>query len=703
MIKIDKQQHRQPEILFSHRTVEEIKDLLSGKNTKKIYNNRPEPDSYRIEYKINSKIYRHSAVVKSLKNIYHNKCAFCESVLDKMFVITYRPKHKYFWLAYEWSNLIPVCPACSSNKRDKFPIKEKKLEQPLSIPKHKSEWHAENLLSEEPFLLHPEIDRPEEYFTFNPNGEILPNRNIPENFLERAKQTIDICGLNRDTLKYAREKKISDFYISFKNQIITLENFTSKINSDLIKLSFTNIFDSLLKSAQPEAEFSLLGIRMIENFDYFFTQRIESRTGKSILNKAYQIFIRGRFSNDFKENNEHNSTMQQLNIQEDDLLIKQPTKDKYLKKKNIENFNSCAVKQLKIENYNGIVKTEILDIPIDTRWIFLTGENGFGKTSVLQAIVVALNGKYDKKNIPIVTGDNKIDETKPIKIGIEFKNENKNIINNIDSENFKQFNNFCAYGPSRLNLDNKKNKERRETHRTNNIFDTKGLLFDIEIEVDKWKINNNAKIEATKKLLIKLLEPYIDIDIDKNNYDILYSEKDIKTGKVLHPINYDQLASGFRSLIAMIGDMLIRFDRVGQDITQPENLKGFVIIDEFDLHWHPKWQRLLVTRLSDKFKKIQFIVSTHSILPIIGAPKESVFIKVTKNKEKGIIAERIELDLENLSPNIILSSPLFDTPLLSIQNKNEDDFATDDNYEKWKEDNDIDNILNQFIKENSND
>ena len=43
-----------------------------------------------------------------------------------------------------------------------------------------------------------------------------------------------------------------------------------------------------------------------------------------------------------------------------------------------------ALKSFHIKNYRGIIDTQIDNIPPDTQWIFLTGENGFGKTSVLQ-------------------------------------------------------------------------------------------------------------------------------------------------------------------------------------------------------------------------------------------------------------------------------------------------------------------------------
>ena len=561
---------------------------------------------------------------------------------------------------------MPICPACNSNKRDKFPLKNENFR--IIVPKPNM-FQAYDLLFEEPLLIHPEIENPEIHFSFTLNGEINSKT-------EKGRATIHVCRLNRDFLNVARKKKIDEILQSIKNQIITLENFPhnpkTEIN-DLIKLSFTNVFDLLFKSAQPYSEFSLLGKQMIEYFDYFFTDNIETESGKEILKKAYQYFVR-----DLEKSNQ--TIIKQLVIQEDNLLISQISDDKYFDLDNKEEHLFYALKQIKIENFNGIKKTEIVDIPIDTRWIFLTGENGFGKTSILQAIVLGLNGTKEK-NTPLISNENKVDETKPTKISIEIKKDTESMINNIDSNNFVRFPHFAVYGPSRLNILKAYSDEKR-TSQTYNIFNSDGLLLNIENELYEWQLNNDIKSSIVRQLLVNLLKPYI-VDIHIENKHVVYFEKDIKSEFVFPAKPFFQLASGFKSIIATIGDMLIRFDKNGQDITKPDKLKGFVIIDEFDLHWHPKWQRILVDRLSTIFKNIQFIVSTHSILPLFGAPRKSIFIKVNKSYEQGITVERINLDFENLSPNIILSSPLFDTPILSILNKNQEEFATDEDYIKW--------------------
>ena len=65
--------------------------------------------------------------------------------------------------------------------------------------------------------------------------------------------------------------------------------------------------------------------------------------------------------------------------------------------------------------------------------------------------------------------------------------------------------------------------------------------------------------------------------------------------------------------------------------------------------------------LSSVFPKIQFIGSIHSPIPILGAPSNSVFLKVNRTEPEGITVEHLDyMDVTNLTPNNILSSPIFD-------------------------------------------
>jgi len=58
-----------------------------------------------------------------------------------------------------------------------------------------------------------------------------------------------------------------------------------------------------------------------------------------------------------------------------------------------------AIRQIRIRNYHGITDTHVSGLPADAQWIFLTGENAFGKTAVLRALLIGLYGDRDGKTI----------------------------------------------------------------------------------------------------------------------------------------------------------------------------------------------------------------------------------------------------------------------------------------------------------------
>ena len=81
-----------------------------------------------------------------------------------------------------------------------------------------------------------------------------------------------------------------------------------------------------------------------------------------------------------------------------------------------------------------------------------------------------------------------------------------------------------------------------------------------------------------------------------------------------HVAPWSELSDGYHVFIALVADiarravMLNEFD--GADA--PARVEGVVLIDEFDLHLHPRWQRVALPRLREVFPRLQLIVSTHS-------------------------------------------------------------------------------------------
>ena len=360
-------------------------------------------------------------------------------------------------------------------------------------------------------------------------------------------------------------------------------------------------------------------------------------------------------------------------------FLEENSSDDILNSKKNE-LKNC-IKQFRIVNFWRIIDLHVKNIPIDTQWIFLTGENGYGKTTILKGIVALLNGRRDINkfivNAPNIT--NKYDNS-----FIEFKNDTNNLVNSIDNKFFTVFNKFAAYGAYRTHF----SVTGEEINRTDNLFNKNdnAYIFDFERRYKDWKIyptDNKIKIENFEKILSIIIPNLSRIDIDKKTSNVIYYEKS-EDGEEYKPIIFSQLAMGIKSTIGIIADFLMQLSDKEMDFKIIKNkiqIEGIVIIDEFDNHLHPKWQKDLVINLSELFPKVQFIVSTHSPIPLLGAPKNSVIIKVNRTKEDGITAEKLDIDVSTLTPNSILTSPIFGFENLISSSKPNDKFInTEDDY-----------------------
>lgn len=331
------------------------------------------------------------------------------------------------------------------------------------------------------------------------------------------------------------------------------------------------------------------------------------------------------------------------------------------KKENIQ--PSFPIKSLKIENFKGVKSVLLHNLPLEAKWIFFTGENGYGKTTILQAIAEAIYWRdlYDGSFV----------ETLKI-YGLK-----------IIQEDFgKKY--LCCYGSSRLNMASEDSIQ--EKNATKSLSSSTTLLRNIEYQISRWFFKKDDP-EFRKKYnsvtnLLKMLLNISKIEVDKKD-NIWYYELD-KSGSEYKRLTSEHLAAGYRNLLAMIGDMILRLFENQPEVHDPKELEGIVIIDELELHLHPKWQKRLPSLLSEIFPRIQFIASTHSPIPLLGAPEHSVFIRVDRNAVDGITVtrmEEMEQSISNLLPNAILTSPIFGmSKIFPITHNSEEGIKTQDFY-----------------------
>lgn len=124
------------------------------------------------------------------------------------------------------------------------------------------------------------------------------------------------------------------------------------------------------------------------------------------------------------------------------------------------------------------------------------------------------------------------------------------------------------------------------------------------------KVENAAAgrvLRAFEDAVSRFLPGYSNLRVSGDRRPTLLIDRDTTTIKVR------QLSDGERGTLALVLDLTRRLSQANPKMPDPAaNAEAIVLIDELDLHLHPKWQRLIVKNLTAAFPKCQFIATTHS-------------------------------------------------------------------------------------------
>ena len=159
-------------------------------------------DSGQREFKFREGIYRARSVKDALLRAQYGKCCYCESEVRSISygdVEHYRPKGAvkqaenhpgYYWLAYDWNNLLFSCEVCNrSHKGTLFPLKN---------PDDRARSHHDNIDAEQPLFVNPAIEDPRRHIRFQGESPV-PRTKV-------GRKTIEGIGLRREDLEEERRE-----------------------------------------------------------------------------------------------------------------------------------------------------------------------------------------------------------------------------------------------------------------------------------------------------------------------------------------------------------------------------------------------------------------------------------------------------------------------------------------------------------------
>lgn len=372
------------------------------------------------------------------------------------------------------------------------------------------------------------------------------------------------------------------------------------------------------------------------------------------------------------------------------------------------------VEEVSLENIKSFEKATIRFGTKDAphKWVTLLGENGGGKSTILQSLGLLLAGPEGVNQLlPRPVGWVR-DEDKTGKLSIKIHQGDKdpNTFGG-DSRIRKSFGyTLFLTGNRNITIRNKvytepsivENKDKILTWLRQNALNSKEkgwfavgfgafrrLTRVSQIIVPSLQtpqrftnfltqFNENEPLAAFEQWLVyldyriskdndELAKKHLRLGIDAisqllpegNSFDSVTSE-----GKILFNVNGQivptiGLSDGFRSVLALGGDLIWRLLEAFPESDDPLKEEGVVLIDELDIHLHPSWQRDIAGWLRKQFPNLQFIVATHSPLITISAGEDAVTYKLFIDETARTTSSKEIKDISLLNVDKVLQSEAF--------------------------------------------
>lgn len=300
----------------------------------------------------------------------------------------------------------------------------------------------------------------------------------------------------------------------------------------------------------------------------------------------------------------------------------------------VKDADSIYLDAIHIENYFSIKDMTIEELK-DKKEIYFVGENGEGKTVLLQAILLALKGNR-------FTTLDYIDNKTKSKMKLSIKDDSSQ-----KYQSYRNIENIFAYGINRNKV-----RENFDKYGYSGIFDTSDFKDTTFLKNPMEVLNSNNSL--IKDFIVKLNSLILKdrLTIEQNNEDIVFKENS-------YEIEFEKLSEGYKSTIIWLCDLIYRLMSNQKGIKNIEDFKAIVLVDEIDLYLHHKWEYDLVNSIRKIFPNIQFIMTTHSMVTVLGASKDAVFYKVYKEDGDTQLAHPMN-SIKNLMANSLSTSPLFD-------------------------------------------
>lgn len=411
------------------------------------------------------------------------------------------------------------------------------------------------------------------------------------------------------------------------------------------------------------------------------------------------------------------ATYQRYQNQETNSEVAQMLLDECIK---IHLESDFAVNSLNLKKFRALHDANVRFDPHLTLFI---GQNGTGKTAILDAIAKALSyvvASYSTKtgvgaqlqNCDISAD---IENATYASIGLELKVGKDNFkfgitksIDPHDSSSSSDLQDFKSYGKllrlisntklvnlptmvyyridrsSSLKLNYKVNSLTSVTHKRGDVltaFTNNGFISPLKADsfehwiagLFKTKLANETNtpnefknkgsvdsvllsVDRQIKLLVDILKQKHIAGIRDITFDLSEGIDQIMVLEYKKFHNYSHLSDGQRLYLALVCDLVRRMTVLNPLLENPLEGRGIVLIDEVELHLHPKWQQDIVPTLMDLFPNIQFILTSHSPQVLSSVDKKHLRLIERDDSTGEVVISHVDTQTEGVGTSDILNN-----------------------------------------------